>query len=159
MDNTSPNLTPEITARPPLKHALKAFALAPLVSIIPVFVIIVIMALLDPSSPNALMAGIASYFWGLIISYGHILCIALPFYLGARNKANLTLKNCTVSGALIAGLPLFLIMFLWDTRYAAPTLTPRNPFTLYLPPVIFALCGAATGAMFWRLLSKAQQTN
>jgi hypothetical protein len=142
---------------PTIKNLLKAYALAPLASMIPVFVLIALMAAFDKLAPNMVMAGLAAYLTGLALTYGHIALFALPFTLGIRKKISLTKKRCTIAGAAVGGIPIFSMLFFWDNFYAAPTTLERNIVTTYTPVVIFAVFGALTGYAFWRILSSYSQ--
>lgn len=142
---------------PTIKNLLKAFALAPLISLIPVFVLIAFMVALDTFASNMVMSGLAAYLTGLALTYGHIVLFALPFTLGIRKKISLTKKRCTIAGAAVGGIPIFSMLFFWDQFYAAPTTLERNLFITYAPVMIFAVFGALTGYVFWRILSSYSQ--
>lgn len=155
MDNSIE--TPTLLPQPTIGQAIKAMALAPLASMIPVFIIVAIMAMLDINKPPFFFVGLGAYIWAVVICYGHIVCAALPFYLGIRKKALHTKRNCITSGAGIAGIPIFLLIFSWDQFFAVPTLIERSLVTLYAPPFVFALLGGLTGYVFWRIIAYYSQ--
>lgn len=144
---------------PPIKHVLKALVLAPLLGVFPIFIIIGLIALFEPNNERAFLAGLMVYLYALGFAYAHIILAALPLYLGMRNKARITKMRAVKVGAFIGGIPTFLLLFGWQNYFSAPLLNPPSNLTLYSPCVIFAIFGALTGYVFWRIIRKDMPSN
>lgn len=139
---------------PPIKKVLKALFLAPLSSMLLVFVLTSIFILIEPGGNDAFLSGLMVYLYGVGIAYAHIIFAAIPFYLGMRKKALINRKIAIITGTLIGGVPTTMLLYVAQKSYTVPSLNRQDNLTLYAPCLIFAILGGITGYVFWRIIRK-----
>jgi hypothetical protein len=140
---------------------LLAFVIAPLATIPAIAILLVIAYLLGLGSFRGAPPGLVltSLFtitvFALPISYLAAVVLGVPAYVVARRRGLLGLGHSLAIGAAVALLPLWLY-FAFVAAVEGFRVT-RGAATALAWTVLFAACGASSGATFWGIALRSRR--
>lgn len=140
---------------PPTWRIVAAFLIVPGVSAL---AMAIIMPAYDGISDQVERIWRSALVFAVVGAYPATLILGLPAFFMLRRRFEATLLNCSLTGAIVAALPWFLLSLLSTPDNASiggratvlhGSLTPYGWFTNVTSISQIALFGAAGGLLFW----------